>query len=426
MRSQRSAGVIPPFARIVIASAVLWCALLLLPAPASAYPEPPTVDPGGAGCQPCHTFEFIDGVFRMFLYPPWAGDCARCHGASTDSGYDKSSHSGPHGGYTATTRKCQACHTVHDAPADSPMLLPAPTIVETCSTCHDGTAGFGVYGAIKAQTGLDPATDRSLGSHRIGATLVPGADAATGGGAAREFRGPDGGLICTDCHDQHGYDVVGVFQGERARFRGYADGGFIAPQSTRILRREPTGALASVEEYGSDWCLACHAGRASGGTVHNHPSESSSTTAEPYVYSRLPILASAGPTGSTKLGQLGGVPYPVNLHETTVDNAEGNRGYLMPYPRTAQQDGRYPICQQCHEDARIVGNLDEDGRATVVPFKVHAADGVKWDTATSSWVVNLDDNPRFQNFPHETTNRYMLVETDDDLCINCHSAQQLP
>ena len=404
----------------VLASAVLS-------APASAYPEPEPRNPGPSGCEPCHTFVWTGSVWRMVIYPSWYGDCASCHAATTTSGYSRTSHSGPHSGYTATTRKCQTCHIVHDAPASSPALLPAPTIVETCFTCHDGTAGFGVYGAIKAQTGLDPATDRSLGSHRIGSTLVPGSDPVTGGGGEREFKGPDGGLICTDCHSQHGNNVVAAFQGERTRARGTTpQGGFIAPSSTRILRRQPTGAPASVAEYGSDWCLACHAGRASGGSLHNHPVESSLTQPVPYIYRNLPILASAGPTGSTRLGQLGGAPYAENLHEMTSDNPEGNRGYLMPYPRTAQQSGRYPICQQCHEDARTVGNLGEDGRATVVPFQVHAADGVKWDTTTSSWIANLTDNPRFQNFPHETANRFMLVETQDDLCINCHAQIQLP
>ncbi len=36
------------------------------------------------------------------------------------------------------------------------------------------------------------------------------------------------------------------------------------------------------------------------------------------------------------------------------------------------------------------------------------------------------DNPRFQNFPHETQNDTMLVESDDDLCLNCHPQSQLP
>jgi predicted CXXCH cytochrome family protein len=40
--------------------------------------------------------------------------------------------------------------------------------------------------------------------------------------------------------------------------------------------------------------------------------------------------------------------------------------------------------------------------------------------------VSVTDNPRFQNFPHETENPQLLVETDDDLCLNCHTPANLP
>jgi len=86
----------------------------------------------------------------------------------------------------------------------------------------------------------------------------------------------------------------------------------------------------------------------------------------------------------------------------------------MPVLRTAQQTGHKPICQQCHEDSRFVGVLSDTG-ADAATFTVSASDG------TSS-----TDDPRFQNFPHETLNAKMLVETNDDLCLNCHTSSQLP
>ncbi|MDP2183037.1 MAG: cytochrome c3 family protein [Actinomycetota bacterium] len=36
------------------------------------------------------------------------------------------------------------------------------------------------------------------------------------------------------------------------------------------------------------------------------------------------------------------------------------------------------------------------------------------------------DNPRFQTFPHESVNRRLLVETYDNLCMNCHPTTSLP
>jgi len=105
-----------------------------------------------------------------------------------------------------------------------------------------------------------------------------------------------------------------------------------------------------------------------------------------------------------------------------------NAGYLMPYPRTtgvAGQSGRAPICQQCHEDARVAGNLSASGEASAAPFQVSSPVWTEPDGSSSS------DNPRFQNFPHETAGYRMLVEATqtayyDDLCLNCHASDQLP
>ncbi|MGB4593232.1 MAG: hypothetical protein WBI63_05595 [Coriobacteriia bacterium] len=165
----------------------------------------------------------------------------------------------------------------------------------------------------------------------------------------------------------------------------------------------------STPEYGSDWCLACHRGRSSAlGTVHNHPAESDDTTTGTFfVYSRVARLDVSGAwTGTTVANQTLGF---------------SNQGYLMPFPRTPEQAGHDPICQQCHEDARSLGSLSADGtQANVTPFLVTMPDGIE----TSS-------NPRFQNFPHESTNFRMLVEAsatsaNDDLCLNCHPPAGLP
>jgi hypothetical protein len=49
------------------------------------------------------------------------------------------------------------------------------------------------------------------------------------------------------------------------------------------------------------------------------------------------------------------------------------------------------------------------------------------EASAAPLVASLDGasasgNPRFQNFPHETQNEHLLVETADDLCLNCHPA----
>jgi hypothetical protein len=100
----------------------------------------------------------------------------------------------------------------------------------------------------------------------------------------------------------------------------------------------------------------------------------------------------------------------------------GNGGYLMTDRRTSSQKGHSPICQQCHEDARTVGQL-KNGGAQPSFFKP-AVDGSF--IATQGGTGPGYGNPRFQDFPHESTNPHLLVENDDDLCLNCHAPTKLP
>jgi predicted CXXCH cytochrome family protein len=355
-------------------------------------------------------------------------DCSSCHGDADDAtgpvnGYEQSRFYGPHGGYMTTTSKCQNCHSVHKSPADSVLLLPAATIKATCETCHDGTGGWGVYGTIRQRTYADPG-----GGHRIDTTnVVPGGDAVTGGSRMQTFSGTGGFLTCTDCHSPHGAEVVDPFLGDRLRIRKDHP----AIRSTRLLRQRPTGSAAGTTRYGSDWCLACHEGSGSGGMAMNHPVESSlvTTLTTPYDYDNVPVLSSEDPVSTTVLQTMGGIPTGAIAHDWPVpSDAAGNRGYLMPYPRTDEQQGRGPICQQCHEDSRSsVGQLVGDGSIGDAAPAESDPDAVWWDSTASTWTADgAYDNPRFQNFPHETENRRMLVEEYDDLCLNCHPVSQLP
>jgi len=325
-------------------------------------------------------------------------NCGGCHDPWPDAIFDDP-NAGVHGGYTVTTSKCGECHSVHAAPGGGVMLLPGATIKATCLTCHDGTAGRGVYGAI-AGRGMTVGASHSVETTNV----VPGGDENTGGSATVTFAGPGGTLTCTSCHSPHGSNTVNAYMGERQR--SYESGITTLTNSNKLLKRLPGNATTPTVDYGSDWCLGCHKGRASDlSAVHNHPAESASTTASPFVYTNVAKLDSDALTGVTVLGTL----------------ANTNRGYLMPFPRTAQQTGHAPICQQCHEDFRNVGVLSANGtQGDAAAYTITTPDG--W-TAT--------DNPRFQNFPHETQGYRMLVEATttaytDDLCLNCHPATQLP
>ena len=322
--------------------------------------------------------------------------CYFCHGTGTNETTDTpTGRSGPHGGYLATTNKCATCHSVHSAPAGSVLLLPAATAKGTCETCHDGTGGRGVYGVIEARGQSVEA------SHSIDMTnIIPGGDGATGGSLETTFSGTSGYLTCTDCHSPHGNNVVEPFTGDRAR--SSVD---TTITSSRLLRRRPVSASVETTEYGSDWCGGCHAGRLSHPLTSgaNHPVDSSETTDSPFYYE---YVARAGHP-DTVLGTLG----------------LNNYGYVMPedkaqpasQQRIVEQRGHYPICQQCHEDARGVGN-DASYPQQIAPSEM-------FSVTTTYSVTLVGDNPEFQTFPHESTVTAFLIEPRDSLCLNCHAKQ---
>jgi len=319
------------------------------------------------------------------LTPPAAKGCPDCHGL--ESGFTSPTvaptRKGPHGGYSAGTQKCGTCHTVHAAPPDGVLLLPKTTIKDTCFTCHDGTGGNGVYGVLNAR-GITPAAQ-----HRIEVTnLVPGGD-PNGDAKTKTFSAANGYLTCSDCHSPHDAETVSAFAGDRARTS--TDTTFpLSPATNRLLKKQPTSSPWSVDQYGSSWCGGCHEGRMYGSAgVVNHPVE---TETAGFYYDNI-VRVTGTDTNTTEMGTLGG----------------NNFGYVMPITRSAQQSGHYPICQQCHEDSRNIGDVSPGQIAPGETFSVTTSDG-----------QNAANNPRFQAFPHESENAYFTVEQNDDLCLNCH------
>jgi hypothetical protein len=347
------------------------------------------------------------GVYDYFTGDP--NDCGACH--RTD---ELPSHfptrKGPHGGYNTTTDNCAVCHTIHDAAASSVKLLPSATVKGSCMFCHDGTGGYGVYGTIAAR-GLSVGASHSIDSTNV----VPGGNSDTGGDASVSFRGAGGMMSCNDCHSPHDANTVTPYPGERIRFhqieRAYAVNGGAAWSTSHLLKQKPTGSDTTATVYGSDWCAGCHKGRRSGaGMPMNHPVDSLATTTTPFFYDRVAIVKS-DTSLETTFGTMGLLDFPLGTWH--------NRGFVMPYPRTPQQAGHAPICQQCHQNTRNVGDVGAVTHAEVYRW----GDGRTAENAASGFPP---DNPLFQNFPHETQNPNFLVEIDDDLCTNCHPAAELP
>lgn len=318
-----------------------------------------------------------------------ATTCADCHGLMSrtqETSMVAPGRKGPHGGYTTGTQKCATCHVAHLSEGNN-ALLPAATIADTCETCHDGTGGGGVYGTIYARTSEEPSSTHSIGDDSFnasGTVTVPGGT-STGAELKTTFTGEGGSLTCTDCHNPHDSDTVEPFIGDRSRSTSDSSTGLA---SNRLLRRLTSKGTTSVADYGSDWCASCHkAAHPAGGSasfVHGVDG-----IADGFAYNKV-IRRSQYDT--------------ITASAVATDLGGSNLGYIMTTD-TAQPA---PICQQCHEDARHVGDT--------VPLTVNSV--------TESFTVNTDGigggNPQFQNFPHEGRNSDMLIEHDDDLCLNCH------
>jgi predicted CXXCH cytochrome family protein len=336
------------------------------------------------------------------LSPSTGKTCVECHGAeegSTSTTTVSPTRKGPHGGYTTGTQKCATCHSVHAAPS-SILLLPAATIKDTCNSCHDGTGGKGVYGVVFARTGDSPGAQ-----HRVETTSsIPGGDAATGGSREATFSAANGYMTCSDCHSPHDSNTVDAFVGDR--YRASTGESLEGTPTNRLLKRRPTSAPQSWEttSYGSSWCGGCHLGRLENETIHNHPVE---TETAGFDYDNV-VRVTGAETTSTELGTLGA----------------NNYGYVMPDPRSPLQDGKGPICQQCHEDGRSVGD-----DVLNYPQQISTSNGYdeRWSVTTTDGAnapeasVPGTDNPGFQTFPHESWNSYLLIEENDDLCLNCHA-----
>ena len=293
---------------------------------------------------------------------PARTDCAQCHYGGPPA------RQGP--ARTATTivqyTKCAVCHDVHRTPALSTAPPQHPgRLVQRLSRRHGGA------GRVRCAR-VAGRECRRLPQRSTRRTSSPVATRRRAGRPPVTFGGQNAFLSCDDCHNPHDADTVNPFRGER--FRGgqrrrvpgildYPDAG----STTKLLRRRPSGATTSVAEYGSDWCAACHAGRKSGGTVHNHPVDSKATTTTPFDYNHVALVASDNLTMTTVIAPMsqlyGGASDPTN------------RGYLMPWPRTSQQGAHQPICQQCHEDSRNAGSLSSLRRG---PGDAHRhGDGVR-------------------------------------------------
>ncbi len=117
--------------------------------------------------------------------------------------------SGPHGGYTTTTNKCQDCHSTHYA-TGSYKLLRASAAGAACDFCHGGGGGSTVNIMMDNAYTKVVGDDVSDGVADLSATNGPGTGHTLGyaGSAPADIKpafsaGTDG-FACFNCHSPHG------------------------------------------------------------------------------------------------------------------------------------------------------------------------------------------------------------------------------
>ncbi len=133
-----------------------------------------------------------------------------------------------------------------------------------------------------------------------------------------------------------------------------------------LLKRPNPNTSVYSPFYGGYWCSICHNRRMSSyPNLRNHPTNEDLS----YASSNLPRS-----NGAYRMSPVGFAP------------------------RTS------PICQYCHEDLR---DTENDFFITTVGY-------------------GASDNPQYKSYPHQGASPRFVVETGDDLCLNCHITTELP
>ncbi|MCL4079320.1 hypothetical protein MX659_06960 [Coriobacteriia bacterium Es71-Z0120] len=115
--------------------------------------------------------------------------------------------SGPHGGYTTTTNKCQDCHSTHYA-SGSFMLLRANSREAACDYCHGGGGGSTINIMMDndyRSGSYDPSQASAIPTETMG--YGTGHTLGYKGNAPADIKpaySDTQGFSCFDCHTPHG------------------------------------------------------------------------------------------------------------------------------------------------------------------------------------------------------------------------------
>ena len=195
---------------------------------------------------------------------------------------------GPHGGYSATTDACAACHRTHTAGGSRLLISPSPAF---CTTCHgstglgadtnvedgvylardpqtenpdEGVAGRGLRGGGFLNAQMDTDEDGNTTSLAVTSAHDSNTDIMWGNGAIGSGAGTSGVTVdCVSCHDPHGNSNYRILRSIPlySNAAGSVNVPDVAPtvytiaSSTGNYSGENYGAIATDL---SQWCSQCH------------------------------------------------------------------------------------------------------------------------------------------------------------------------
>lgn len=140
--------------------------------------------------------------------------------------------SNPHGPYDDTSRKCAACHAVHNATPGGAQLLKGVGSGgdDACMICHIDSTGYSnVYNGDRAKY-----TTASQAAH----------DSASG-------------VSCKSCHTIHGVGAAGMAVGENTNLKAVSFSG-TASRPVGTFGALSVSTLTGTNHTLSEWCSGCH------------------------------------------------------------------------------------------------------------------------------------------------------------------------
>lgn len=284
----------------------------------------------------------------------------------------------PHGGYSSSTNFCIQCHEVHNAQGDY-VLTRESTVTGLCGTCH------GVFGQSADGVWTQPPID-TRDPHSPPATMNATVSQYTAyevdmsGMSADEMDGVPGhslgvmynnAVVRDDDSIPGGSNILRVMtSAQYGAPRAYHEGEDGMP-------RYSGEAATAFQGTNGLYCASCH-------TAHGTMNDDTLANNWGQQFVELGVRY---PVGSSKL--LSSKPNHTNTPVATYND----------------------FCQACHD---TYAELPADnGAHNHPPFCVSCHGTPKENTSS-------------KDFPHTSSNPYLIKSQGDDLCTGCHTKGTLP